>query len=248
MTKYFQIKLISICCLFCLTECNIADVSTESGVTEWITPSTIPVDMESSETTMPKITTLPEETAVLIEPAEDEFVRVKAYIPDIVVELRYASENNFVKQKIYNFSDAWLRYGTVKKLLLVQNELRQYGYGLKIWDGFRPVSAQFALWAVYPDPSYVANPHQGFSSHSCGNTVDITMVNSDGSEVVMPTVFDDFSKLADRDYSDCGKASAENAAFLEMLMIKHGFTPYFNEWWHFTDTKAYPVEMNFEPY
>ena len=172
---------------------------------------------------------------------------VKAYIPDIVVELRYASENNFVKQKIYNFSDAWLRYGTVKKLLLVQNELRQYGYGLKIWDGFRPVSAQFALWAVYPDPSYVANPHQGFSSHSCGNTVDITMVNSDGSEVVMPTVFDDFSKLADRDYSDCVKASAENATFLEMLMIKHGFTPYFNEWWHFTDTKAYPVEMNFEP-
>lgn len=63
----------------------------------------------------------------------------------------------------------------------------------------------------------------------------------------MPTGFDDFSKLADRDYSDCTQEAAENAMFLEQLMVKHGFKPYSGEWWHFSDTQSYPVEQSFEP-
>ena len=67
-------------------------------------------------------------------------------IPDVIVDLRYSTENNFTNQKIYDFTDVWLRYGTIKKLMLVQEELKQYGCVLKIWDGFRPTSAQFKLW------------------------------------------------------------------------------------------------------
>ena len=129
----------------------------------------------------------------------------------------------------------------------MQEELKQRGLYLKIWDGFRPPSAQFRLWDVCPDPTYVANPNNGFSSHSRGNTVDITLVNADGRELVMPTGFDDFSKLADRDYSDCSGEAAANAMLLEELMVKHGFKPYAGEWWHFSDTQAYPVEQEFEP-
>lgn len=165
----------------------------------------------------------------------------------MVIDLRYATDNNFTGQVIYDFTDVYLRYGTVKKLILVQDELKESGLYLKIWDGFRPPSAQFKLWDVCPDPTYVSNPNNGFSSHSRGNTVDITLVHADGTEVVMPTGFDDFSDLADRDYSDCGKEAADNAIFLEQLMVKHGFKPYSGEWWHFTDNQAYPVDQVFEP-
>lgn len=181
------------------------------------------------------------------EPSDEEFVRVVDYIPDIVVDLRYATEQNFTGDVIYEFTDAWLRYGTVKKLMLVQDELRQNGLYLKIWDSFRPTSAQFRLWQVCPDARYVANPHKGFSSHSRGGTVDVTLAYSDGSEVKMPTGYDDFSTLADRDYSDCDPASAANVRYLEELMIKHGFKPYQAEWWHYTYTEEYPIEESFHP-
>lgn len=189
----------------------------------------------------------PTEEVILAEPKDEDFVKVQDYIPDIIVELRYATEDNFTSQKIYEFEDAWLRYGTVKKLIAVQNELKQYDLYLKIWDGFRPVAAQFKLWEVYPDATYVANPNNGYSSHSRGNTVDITLVDKNGVEVEMPTGFDDFSKKADRNYNDCSAVAAENATLLENIMKQYGFKPYSGEWWHFTDNQSYEVEKNFNP-
>ena len=181
------------------------------------------------------------------EPSDDDFVLVSTYIPDVFVDLRYSTELNFTNQKIYDFTDAWLRYGTVKKLIPVQEHLKQNGLYLKIWDGFRPPSAQFKLWNVCPDPTYVSDPNKGFSSHSRGNTVDVTLVYADGTELAMPTGFDDFSKLADRDYSDCSKEAAANAILLEEVMETYGFKPYSGEWWHFSDTQSYPVDESFEP-
>lgn len=181
------------------------------------------------------------------EPENDDFVRLTDHIPDIVVDLRYATENNFTGEVIYDFSEAWLRYGTVKKLMQVQQELRQYGMGLKIWDGFRPTAAQFRLWEICPDSRYVANPNNGFSSHSRGGTVDVTLVYTDGTELMMPTGYDDFSTLADRNYSDCDPEAAANAKFLEEIMVKYGFKPYTAEWWHYTDTDDYPVDESFQP-
>lgn len=136
------------------------------------------------------------------EPEDDEYVLVKKYIPDIYVELMYATDNNFTGVRIYDFTDAYLRYGTVKKLANVQKELKEQGYSLKIWDAYRPFEAQQKLWEVYPDPNYVANPANGMKKHNLGGTVDITMVAADGTVISMPTEFDDFSLKADRDYSD----------------------------------------------
>jgi len=148
---------------------------------------------------------------------------------------------------IYDFQDAYLRYGTVKKLKTVSEDLAEMGIFLKIWDGFRPVSAQFALWEICPDARYVADPNKGFSSHSRGNTVDLTLVDTNGIEFPMPTGFDDFSAKADRDYSDCTEEQRNNAVILELIMEKHGFTGYAGEWWHYTDTDSYSVEENFYP-
>jgi D-alanyl-D-alanine dipeptidase len=115
------------------------------------------------------------------------------------------------------------------------------GYTLVIWDAYRPKEAQFKLWDVCPDGRYVANPHTGFSSHSRGNTIDITIQRFDGTPVKMPTKFDEFSSFADRDYSDIPQIARENALLLETLMKKHGFNPYAAEWWHYSDTTYYDV-------
>lgn len=181
------------------------------------------------------------------EPADDAFVSVTDWIPGIYTDLRYASDNNFTGQVIYDFSDACLRYGTVRKLAAAQKTLEEAGYSLLIWDAFRPVSAQFRLWDICPDPAYVANPEKGYSSHSRGNTVDLTLVTPEGESVEMPTDFDNFTAMADRDYSDVSEEAASHARLLEEAMTAAGFRPYSAEWWHYSDTERYPVEEAFIP-
>lgn len=181
-------------------------------------------------------------------PEDQELVLVADYIPGIAVELAYATENNFTGQPIYEFTEAYLRYGTVKKLKLAAEELAEQGLGILIWDGFRPVAAQQKLWDTCPDPAFVSNPVTGYRAHCRGNAVDLTLVDLEtGAELEMPTGFDVFTALADRDYSDCTGEAAENARILETVMEKYGFTPYSAEWWHFTDTTDYPVDEDFNP-
>ena len=227
--------ILAVFLLFC--GCEKAPVETEAPTSETVPTQTAPPE------------TLPPATIVntLPVPAPEDFVQVLDYIPSARQELLYATDRNFTGQVIYDFTDAYLRYGTVKKLIAVSEDLAQLGLSLKIWDGFRPVSAQFRLWEVCPDPAFVANPQKGHSSHSRGNTVDITLVDTDGNELEMPTGFDDFSKKADRDYSDCTETAASHAELLEILMEKHGFRGYSAEWWHFSDTDEYPVEETFAP-
>lgn len=197
---------------------------------------------ETSTTPKPK----PMETSVqqieIPEAPEDaDLVRVKDYIPSIFVNLKYASNDNFTGEIIYDFTEPLLRYGTVKKLAAVQAALLDQGYSLMIWDAYRPTSAQFKLWEICPDATYVANPNKGASSHSRGNTIDVTLVRSDGSCLEMPTGFDDFTIRADRDYSDVSSEAAKNALLLEQTMVSHGFQCYSAEWWHYSDVDSYSV-------
>ena len=188
-----------------------------------------------------------QEIATGKEPEDDEYVLVNKYIPDIYVELMYATDNNFTGVRIYDFTDAYLRYGTVKKLANVQKELKEQGYSLKIWDAYRPFAAQQKLWEVYPDPNYVANPADGMKKHNLGGTVDITMVAADGTVISMPTEFDDFSLKADRNYSDIDNEEAvNNVMILQSAMENNGFTGYQGEWWDYSDTVEYEA-VDFEP-
>lgn len=203
-------------------------------------PTTVPV---AAETVLPA----EEQPRELPTPDDRILVVVSDYLPEIPLELKYASPDNFTGQVIYDFTEVYLRYGTVAKLAAVQKDLKEFDLSLKIWDAFRPVSAQYKLWEVCPDRRYVANPNIGFSDHNRGNTVDVTLVDKEGREVVMPTGFDDFTAKADRDYSDCTAEEKNNAMILQLLMEKHGFTGYKREWWHFTDKDEYPVEETFQP-
>lgn len=243
MKARLTILILALCFLICACERREIPMDTTAA-------AAAPAETQPSETLVPD--TSPPETEAPVqasqtEPAPEEFVRVLDFIPGMYQELRYATADNFTGQVIYDFTDAYLRYSTVKKLAAVNEDLAQLGLALKIWDGFRPVSAQYKLWEVCPDPTFVANPTKGFSSHSRGNTVDVTLVDLGGTELEMPSAFDDFSDKANRDYSDTTETAAAHAQLLEILMEKHGFYGYFDEWWHFYDNDQYPVEDTFTP-
>ena len=172
-------------------------------------------------------------------------VRVLDYIPDIRVDLKYATSDNFHGQPFYEIKEAYLRFGTVQKLAEAQAVLKERGYSLKIWDAYRPPKAQFLMWKLMPNDDYVADPYKGFSKHSRGNTVDVTLVDlSTGEEVKMPSEFDDFSERANRDYSDASPEARAHIELLESVMKEAGFNAYFGEWWHFHDTEVYDIVEN----
>ena len=233
------------------------EVPTEAPLPTETTPPTEPTVPETTEPpeTEPAETELPETVPVETEsptPLEElrdyNFVKIADYILNISQELAYATENNFTGKVIYDFTDAYLRCGTLKKLMKAQEILNAQGLGLKIWDGFRPVSAQAKLYECWPDPNYVSHPVTGYRAHCRGNAVDVTLIDLEtGEELDMPTGFDDFTAKADRNYSDCTEAQAANSKILEQAMTAAGFTPYNAEWWHFTDTVSYAVDEYFDP-
>lgn len=244
-----KILLVFIGLIICVSSlCNCANTAPDDKTQDGVDSNIPAISVESDDNNRYALEPSSEQRDQISckkEPDEDEFVKVRDYIPDIYVELKYNTTDNFTGQKIYDFSDAYLRYGTVKKLIDVQEELEKENLYLKIWDAFRPTYAQFVLWEICPDATYVANPNNGFSSHSRGNTVDVTLVDKEGNEVVMPTMFDDFSDLADRDYSDCTEEAKRNVEKLEQIMVDKGFKAYYGEWWHYTDEDEYSVDEKF---
>lgn len=249
----FVRRLIAVllCLGILLCGCDVPQNPTDPTVTQppvtTQPPETTLPDAGVPETTVPEVTE-PELTVILPEPEDGDLVRVLDYIPDARQYLVYGTTENFTGHRIYDFSDAYLRYSTVKKLAAVCDELAEQGLGILIWDGFRPVYAQARLWEIYPDPNYVSKPDTGFRGHCRGSAVDLTLVELASGEILpMPTGFDDFTALADRDYSDCDAEAAANARLLEDVMERHGFVPYSKEWWHFTDTVQYDVDENFDP-
>lgn len=173
----------------------------------------------------------------------EHLIEVRSISPTIVVEMLYATDKNIAGVPIYTSTDCFLRPSVVHALHKVQKELVHKGLGLKIWDGYRPITVQQKLWEaladVYPNEKerecYVANPQSG-GRHTRGTAVDCTLITlHDGKEVEMPTAFDHFGPESWRSY-DGPKLTAtakENRAFLEILMSAHGFEGLPSEWWHF---------------
>ncbi|MFR1517325.1 MAG: M15 family metallopeptidase [Clostridia bacterium] len=201
----------------------------------------------ASVTQTPHPPTEPPSPTAAPTPEAHDFVRIIDYVPEAFIDLKYATTENFTGQIIYDFTEAYARYGTVAKLAQAQKLLSEKGYRIKIWDAYRPVAAQRKLWEICPDGNFVSNPNIGYSNHTRGCALDLTLVDPAGNEIEMPTPFDNFTPEADRDYSDVGKTAAENARMLEDIMQSCGFQGYYNEWWHFNDTVKYEPELEFQP-
>jgi zinc D-Ala-D-Ala dipeptidase len=165
--------------------------------------------------------------------AARRMVEVQAVCPHIQVELRYTTPHNGVGRAVYpKGSRCLLRRAVAERLCRVQARLGKQGLGLKVWDAYRPVSAQKALWAAKPNKRFVAPPRRG-SKHNRGAAVDVTLVDATGKELPMPTDFDEFSVRARPTYAGGSTARRNNRNTLRRAMVAEGFVPDRAEWWHF---------------
>lgn len=170
-------------------------------------------------------------------------VEVKQVIPDVVLDLRYATEDNFLKRKVYpDGARCLLRQETVEKLKLAADTLREKGLRLRLYDCYRPRAVQWEMWAILPKPGYVANPKKG-SNHNRGTAVDLTLANADGEELEMPTRFDSFEKAAHHGYAGASAEAKKNRETLREAMEAAGFKKNRMEWWHYDlkTTTRFPV-------
>jgi D-alanyl-D-alanine dipeptidase len=175
--------------------------------------------------------------------AAGPFVDIRSVDPTIVVELRYAGHNNFLGHPIYSpRTRALVRPEVAFALAKAQTFLRQYNYGVKIWDAYRPAAVQAQLWQASHNSDYVANPDVGVGSlHTWGVAVDATLVDSWNREVRMPSDFDDFTPAAMWRYLGPSSEIGGHVRLLQYAMYKAGFWGLRTEWWHFTiaDWKKY---------
>lgn len=161
-----------------------------------------------------------------------EVVLAKAMVPNLVEDLKYATTNNFMHQKLYNFSRCYLPKDVAEGLSDSSNYLTgmKPGYRLKVWDCYRPMEVQQEMWNKFPNTPYVSDPKN--AKHPRGLAVDITIVDTAGNELEMPTGFDDFSSRA-YPSAPASKAATENRRLLQKVMAAGRFVPISSEWWHF---------------
>jgi len=175
----------------------------------------------------------------------DDLVDVATVIRDAVIDMRYATADNFTGKELYPVARCKLRRAVVARLAKAAEALRAQDRRLVLWDCYRPTSIQQELWKRVPDPRYVANPKVG-SKHGRGAAVDVALADSAGALVSLPTKFDDFSEAAHRDHALAGEVGAE-ARRLERALAEAGFKPLATEWWHFDAPDSANYALSDEP-
>lgn len=181
--------------------------------------------------------------AMIAEDPDMELVNLETLIPGIVLDIRYATENNFTGKVMYPAAKAYLRAPVAKAISEIQAELAEQNIALKIYDAYRPYAVTLYFWEVQHDSCFVAVPWRG-SPHNKGYAVDVSLINLEtGEELQMPTGFDSFTDAAASAYMDLPEEAIANRQILADAMTKHGFTINDDEWWHYNykDRQKYPV-------
>ncbi|MFI5155639.1 MAG: M15 family metallopeptidase [Chitinophagales bacterium] len=161
---------------------------------------------------------------------------ISAYIPNIILDLRYAGTDNFMHRRMYprGTTHSFLRLRALKVLASVQTELNTRGLGLKIFDAYRPYSVTEKFWELVHDDRYVADPKNG-SGHNRGIAIDLTIIDlKSGQELTMPTGFDSFTDSAHHDFANLSQEILDNRKLLKETMEKYGFIAFQTEWWHYS--------------
>lgn len=171
-----------------------------------------------------------------------KFLNMETLIPDAILDVRYATENNFTKQVVYDSATVYLVNDAARALQKVADDLREEGMVLVLFDGYRPIAIQEKFWEIFPNPTYVANPKTG-SRHNRGAAIDLSLAYADGTYLNMPTDYDHFGEEAAQDYMDLTEQQINNRAVLRKAMEKHGFSALASEWWHFdyANWQNYPI-------
>lgn len=173
-----------------------------------------------------------------------QMIELKTILPSIVYDLRYATETNFTHTKLYRTgTQTFLRLPAANALQKVEDDLNQKGYGLKIFDAYRPYSITKKMWNLIHDERYVANPSKG-SGHNRGLAVDLTIILlKDGSELNMGTGFDNFTDTAHHTFKNLPADALQNRGLLKETMERYGFKAFETEWWHYSwaNDRSYDV-------
>lgn len=171
-----------------------------------------------------------------------ELVELIQISPRIRLDIRYATPHNFTGRVVYPSARCFLVRQVAQRLHRVQISLEKQGIGLKVFDGYRPLSVQKIFWEICPNSDYVANPEEG-SRHNRGSAVDVTLVKSTGEELRMPTDFDDFTEKASHAYEGSSLEAQANRKTLKKAMEQEGFLSLDTEWWHYDDPDwaKYPI-------
>lgn len=184
---------------------------------------------------------------------ESDLVEIVKLDPTIRLEIRYATTNNFLGRPVYAQAKAFLQRPAAEALVRVQQALKPKGYGLVIFDGYRPWSVTKIFWDSASDYErrieFVANPRKG-SRHNRGCAVDLTLCDlATGRQVEMPSGYDEFNERAFPAYAGGTPESRALRDLLRAAMEAESFTVYDAEWWHFDfkDWKQYRIlDLPFE--
>jgi len=164
--------------------------------------------------------------------SDTTFVNLRDYSNDFIYDMKYATEDNFLKAKVYDCAECMLRLKTVKALIAANTDFLKKGYRIKLFDCYRPLDIQKKMWEIVSNPEYVADPKKG-SIHNRGGAVDISLVDINGQEVDMGTSFDFFGIQASHNFKQLSKEILSKRAYLKKVMIKNGFNSFDSEWWHY---------------
>ena len=181
----------------------------------------------------------------VVPAAKTGLVELTLLDPTIKLAIRYATRDNFTGRVLYSQARAFLMAEPAAALMRASANARSEGYGLTIFDAYRPWRVTKALWDATPKSQrgFVANPKEG-SKHNRGSAVDLSLHDlRTGALVEMPTPYDDFTRRAYRDFEPVSATARANRARLERWMEAEGFNGIPNEWWHF-DWKGwrdYPI-------
>ena len=160
-------------------------------------------------------------------------VDLEKYIPGLVLDIRYATTNNFTGKKIYDRARAFARRPVADSLKAAMTEFAKHGAGIKVYDAYRPYKATIMFYEIYRDTTYVASPYRG-SRHNRGCAIDMTIIDlKTGNEIPMPTPYDSFQKEAWPTTPVKDPVIRKNRELLITVMEKHGFRVNASEWWHF---------------
>lgn len=161
-----------------------------------------------------------------------EFVSLKSLSEDFLFELKYATDDNFLHQAVYDCGECYLHRRTAEALVKANEEFKRLGYRIKLFDCYRPLSVQKKMWKILPGTHYVANPAKG-SKHNRGAAVDLTLVDKNGKELDMGTPFDFFGARAHHTFTTLPKEVLQNRKLLKETLNKYQFKSIYSEWWHY---------------
>jgi len=178
-----------------------------------------------------------------------DLVNIKKVNQNIIVDVRYATNNNLTGEPLYSSGICYVRKHVARVLDAIQKELETMGLGLKIFDGYRPLAVQRYCHERFP--KWFAKPNAQRAKHPRGTAVDLTLVDKNGKELHMPTEFDSLSPQAAHEYrkKDMPMVAIENREVLKAIMAKHGFVALAHEWWHYDyyNWKSYAaMEFDFD--